>query len=900
MLLEPELKPFLARIRAVAILLVAAVAIGHGDQAGGQWPPPLQTVSGESPVLTPAASMKTIFTPPGYRLELVASEPMIQDPILIDFDPAGRLWAIEMPGFMPDLPATTEREPTGRIVVLEDVDDDGKMDKRTVFLDRLVLPRALKVLDHGVLVGEPPNLWLARDTDGDLRSDTKVLVTDTYGQLQAGPEHNANGLMWALDNWMHTSEHDSYLRFKNGQFEVRKTLSRGQWGLSMDDGGRIYRNTNEAALFVDLVPARYFMRHPALLRTRGAYESLNSDALNAVWPVRATPGVNRGYQDGVLRPDGRLARFTAVSAPTVYRGDRLPAELYGNVFVTEPAANLVARIIVSDDGTGLKARKAYEGGEFLASTDERFRPVYLSSAPDGTLYVVDMYRGVIQHRIFVTEYLRDHILGHNLVQSTGHGRIYRVVHETTKRGRKPTLSAASSTELMDVLAHPNGWWRDTAQRLLVERGDQTVVPALRQRFARAPDERTRLHALWTLDGLDGLDVATVAQALQDRSRDVRVSAIQLAERWLGDANRPLQAAVLKMIDDRDWAVRRQVAASFGELPQPLREKSLTTLLERYGDDPVSVDAAVSGLRGSEIGVIEALMQGSAATPQRDTAITVLAATIVRGGQDAAVQSVFQWAAQAERPQWQRSALVRGAEVALLNEPMPGNPPPRMPAAPSGTPVASASRGSRAGPGGAPAFPSRGTGTAPSAGEGAARGGGGRGRAPALKLTKEPALVSLAERGEELSQRANALLTRMEWPGKPGLVAAAAPLTPAEQQRFAAGKQIYVNICQACHQANGRGQDKLAPSLIGSALTLGPAAVAVRIVLNGKEGPVGLMPPLGAAFDDEQVAAVLTYIRREWDQTGSPVDAATVKEIRALTAGRTRPWTAEELARIGGQ
>jgi mono/diheme cytochrome c family protein len=893
----------LARIRAVAVLLVAAVAIGHGHQAGGQWPPPLQTVAEESPVLAPAASMKAIFTPPGYHLELVASEPMIQDPILIDFDPDGRLWAIEMPGYMPDLPATTERNPTGRIVVLEDVDDDGKMDKRTVFLEGLVLPRALKVLDHGVLVGEPPNLWLARDTDGDLRADTKELVTDTYGQRQAGPEHNANGLMWGLDNWMYTSEHDSYLRLKNGRFDVQKTLPRGQWGLSMDDGGRIYRNTNEAALFVDLVPARYFMRNPGLLRTRGAYESLNSDAVNAVWPVRPTRGVNRGYQDGVLRPDGRLARFTSVSAPTVYRGDRLPSELYGNVFVAEPAANLVSRLIVSDDGTGLKARKAYEGGEFLASTDERFRPVYLSSTPDGTLYVVDMYRGVIQHRIFVTEYLRDHILAHNLVQPTGHGRIYRVVHETTKRGRKPTLSAASSTDLVDVLAHPNGWWRDTAQRLLVERGDAGAVPTLKQRFARAPDERTRLHALWTLDGLDGLDVATVAQALQDRSRDVRVSAIQLAERWLGDANRPLQGAVLKMIDDQDWAVRRQLAASFGELPQPLREKTLTTLLERSGDDPVIVDAAVSGLRGSEMGVIEALMQGSAGTPQRDAAITVLAATIVRGAQDAAVQNLFQWAAQAERPQWQRSALLRGAEVALLNAPMPGNPPPRTAA---GAGATSAARGSRAGPGGSAAFPSRGAGATPAAGEGPARGraapgGGGRGGVSALKLAKEPALVPLAARdGDDLRQRAAALLARIEWPGKPGVAAPAAPLTGAEQQRFAAGKQIYESICQACHQANGRGQDKLAPSLVGSALALGPAAVAVRIVLNGKEGTVGLMPPLGGAFDDEQVAAVLTYIRREWDQTGSPVDAATVKEIRALTAGRTRPWTAEELAKIGGQ
>jgi mono/diheme cytochrome c family protein len=895
MLLEPVLKPVLARTRAVALFVVAAAAIAQAYQSGARWPPPLQKVAADSPVLAPAAAMKTIYTPPGYRLELVASEPMIQDPILIDFDPAGRLWAIEMPGYMPDLPATTERDPTGRVVVLEDVNDDGKMDKRTIFLDGLVLPRALKVLDRGVLVGEPPNLWLARDTNGDLRSDTKELVTDTYGQRQAGPEHNANGLMWGLDNWIYTSEHDSYLRLKNGRFEVQKTLSRGQWGLSIDDAGRIYRNTNEAALFVDLVPARYFMRHPGLLRTRGAYESLNSDELNAVWPVRPTIGVNRGYQEGVLRPDGRLARFTSVGAPTVYRGDRLPKELDGDVFVAEPAANLVARLIVEDDGSGLKARKAYAEGEFLASTDERFRPVYLSSAPDGTLYVVDMYRGVIQHRIFITEYLRDHILEHELVQPTGLGRIYRVVHETTRRGRKPTLATASSTGLVDALAHPNGWWRDTAQRLLVERGDRAVVPGLKQRVARAPDARTRLHALWTLDGLDALDVATVSQSLADRSRDVRVSAIQLSERWLGDASLPLQAVVLKMIDDGDGAVRRQLAASFGELPQPLRQKTLTTVLERNGDDPVIGDAALSGLRGSETAVIEALMQGPAGTPQRDAAITMLAATVVRGAQDPPVQDLFQWAAQADRPEWQRSAILRGAEVALMNAPMPGNPPPRIPSAARGP---ATGPGSRSGPGGTPAFPS---GPARAGGQAATAGRGGRGGGPALRLATEPALAAVAARdGDALRQRAGALLARIEWPGKPGGAAPVAPLTAAEQQRFAAGKQIYEGLCQACHQANGRGVEKLAPALVGSPLALGPAAVAVRIVLNGKEGTLGLMPPLGAALDDEQVAAVLTYTRREWEQTGSPVDAATVKEIRAQTAGRTRPWTAEELARIGGQ
>ena len=171
------------------------------------------------------------------------------------------------------------------------------------------------------------------------------------------------------------------------------------------------------------------MRHPNLLRTRGSYESLNgpNGELNDVWPIRPTRGVNRGYQFGILRADGTLAKYTSVCTPMVYRGDRLPAELYGNVFVVDPTVNLVSRIILGDSGSGLTADKAYRDvrGEFLASTDERFRPVNLSLAPDGTLYVVDMYRGIIQHKGYMTEYLRDYVLTHKLEQPNSFGRIYR-------------------------------------------------------------------------------------------------------------------------------------------------------------------------------------------------------------------------------------------------------------------------------------------------------------------------------------------------------------------------------------------------------------------------------------------------------------------------------------------
>src|SRR6476620_2298375 len=191
-----------SRYALIAGLIFATVVTGYAYQNGKPWPPGVQQVSDESPVLSPEDEMRTFFMPPGYHVELVANEPMIEEPILIDWDPDGRLWVIEMLGYMPDLAAENERAPVGRISVLEDNNNDGKMDKKTIFLDGLVQPRALKVLDHGVLVGEPPHLWLARDTNGDLRADTKELVVDSYGQELGNVEHNANGLMWGLDNWM--------------------------------------------------------------------------------------------------------------------------------------------------------------------------------------------------------------------------------------------------------------------------------------------------------------------------------------------------------------------------------------------------------------------------------------------------------------------------------------------------------------------------------------------------------------------------------------------------------------------------------------------------------------------------------------------------------------------------
>ncbi len=863
--------------RAAAATLAAAAVVAAAQSR--IWPPPVQQVKAESPALSPADEQKTFFLPPGYGVELVASEPMVVDPVAIDFDPDGRMWVVEMLGFMPDTSGTDSREPIGRVAVLEDDNDDGRMDRRTVFLDKLILPRSVKVLDRGVLVAEPPNLWLARDTDGDLKADSKELVRNDYGRLAGNPEHNANGLHWGLDNVIYTSEHTYHLELRNGAFAVQPTLSRGQWGASTDDGGRVYRNWNEQPLFVDVIAPRYYMRNPNLARTRGLYEILMDPKDMTVWPVRPTRGVNRGYRDGVLRADGTLTTYVSAGTPTIYRGDRLPKDLYGDAFVTESAGNLVHRLTIVDDGSGrLSARNSYPKGEFFASSDERFRPVNLFSAPDGTLYVIDMYRGVIQDGQYWTDYLRDYIKTNNLELPVGLGRIWRVVHTTTTRDRRPSLSKAAPSDLVALLAHPNGWYRDTAQRLLVERSARTAARALREMAAVHPDWRPRIHALWTLDGIGELDAATVQKALGDKSADVRASAVRLSEKWIGDAAQPIRAAVLALTDDASWTVRRQLAASLGNLPPADRLDHIVALLRRYGHDPITVDAAISGLARQELAALNALLEPKAPTgaaPRRaspaptDDAVAMLAAAIVRARDAEDVASVLDVAGDAARPSWQRIAVLRGADLAL-----------------------SGSRGA-GGPGGRGARGS-GLGAGARSAEAAGRGAGG------LSLEQEPAAITkLAASPGELGKLAAAVAGRLTWPGKPAPAIRVTPLTASEQDRFAKGRDIYKNLCVACHQADGRGLEKIAPSLLDSRYVVGDAGVAARIVLSGKEGRVALMPPLGGSLTDDQVAAVLTYIRREWGHTASAVTAADVKEIRGMTAGRKRPWTEEEIARLAG-
>ena len=479
--------------------------------------------------------------------------------------------------------------------------------------------------------------------------------------------------------------------------------------------------------------------------------------------------------------------------------------------------------------------------------------------------------------------------------------IYRVVHETTVRDTSPLPASASPAQLVAMLGHPNGWRRDTAQRLIVERAGRlpanqrdAVLTALTNMARTAGDWRARLHALWALDGLDRIDPALVTTALEDRSRDVRAAAIRMSERWLGEAKHPIQAAVMKRFDDTDWSVRHQLAASLGALPAGQRETALLTFLDRQPIDSVTMDAALSALRGAEGTMLDRLFSSSGnETPQRSAMLTMVAAMVVRGSQDAPIQDLFARIADTSRPPWQRAAALRGAEVAVIGGQLPG-PPPRRGRGPAAgvDPPCPTCQGARGGPGGGYAFPG--------VLEAQQQARGGRAAGPSLRLNREPAaLASVAARTDDLAPRATALLARIEWPEKPGSTNALVPLTATEQQRFDAGREVYRNVCETCHQPDGRGQDRVAPSLVGSELALAPAQVTARILMNGKEGPVGLMPPLGATLSDNEVAAVLTYVRREWGQTGTPVEPGVIAGVRAETSSRQRPWTNDELLKLIG-
>lgn len=813
--------------------------------------------------LSPEQTLATFQTEPGLKVELVASEPLISAPVAIQWDASGRLWVVEMDGFMPTEDGSGETEASGRIVILEDTDGDGRMDRRTVFLDSLVLPRAISLRGNGALVAEPPRLWWCPDENGDLRADEKISLAENYA-VGTNPEHLPNGLLLAMDNWIYSAKSNRRYRFTPaGELLAEATLYRGQWGISQDDIGRLYYNYNQDQLRADLLPASYLARNTHA-RALGANIVNTPIALDQrVYPGGPTPGVNR---EGELA-NGRLAHFTSACGPLIYRGDALGAEYRGNSFICEPAGNLVKRNIHKETGRQITAEDAHPGMEFLFSSSERFRPVNLANGPDGALYVVDMSRGIVAHSTYLTPWLRVQIALRDLSSATRHGRIWRVTRASHKESApEPLLATATPPELVAALESENGWRRDTAQRLLVEQHNPASLPRLKNAVLHSPAALARLHALWTLEGIEELSSELLLQALTDPAPPVTSAAIRLSEPFLATQPALIEKVTQLALKGR-LPVRIQAILTLGELQTPEALATILTSLADLAKEPLARAAAVSGLRGRELAALRYIAESpewKERAAGRPLVIAILAACVREGGNLGQVAELLSAMAEPSRMRdgWQvwkcRAALAGMAGTSHRKGALP--PPQVIP--------------------GAETFP--------------------------MHFDAEPtALGALtASTDEEIRALALEIASKSLWPGKPGAPAALPPalLSEAEQRILARGMADYQVTCAGCHQPSGEGQPGLAPPLARSAWVTGSIQRLGRIALHGLSGPITVrdeqynleMPPIGASLTDEQVAGILSYIRQSWGNSAPLVAAHELAEIRRLGAFRGVGWTSEEL------
>ncbi len=523
---------------------------------------------------TPAEQAKGFRLPVGYRLELVAADPDLISPGAIEFDGNGRMYVAELVSYMMDAEATREHDPISRISRWESTKGDGVFDKHTVFADKLVAPRMILPLTDGVILTsetDSDDLIKLSDTNGDGVADKREVVFTGIGQSgDANIEHQKAGLVWNMDNWIYTTYNPFRIRWTPKGFQRESTgPNGGQWGLGTDDDGKPW--------FVDAGGERGPMNFQYPIHY-GAYTPCGAGRGGRAGQPGAAPpapdpncpaGVENGFekdfavvwpppgigdmQGGLGRtrmPAQNLNHFTAATGPAIVRGDRLPADMKGDLLFAEPVGRLIRRARIENVEGLTILRNVYPEAEFLTSEDQLFRPVNISNGPDGTVYIADMYHGIIQERQWSGPgtYLRAKIEQYQLDKVASFGRIWRLRYDgrpavastPTNVGQtaipairpdfaSPRLYSDNPAQLVARLSHPNGWYRDTAQRLLILKQDKSVVPDLQQ-VARASDNLlARFHALWTLEGLGALDAGLVRAAMKDASPRMRIQAIRASE-----------------------------------------------------------------------------------------------------------------------------------------------------------------------------------------------------------------------------------------------------------------------------------------------------------------------------------------------------------------------------------
>lgn len=762
-----------------------------------------------SPALSPDEALKTFqLADPNLTIQLVASEPLVQDPVAITFDAGGRLWVAEMLGFMQDIDGTGEEDKIGRISVLFDDNGDGQMDRRQTFLDSLILPRALALVKGGILVAENMPLWFVSDSDGDFRADKKILIDSLYGGLGV-PEHSANGLLRGLDNWFYNAK--SKFRYKkiNTSWVKDTTEFRGQWGICHDDAGRLFYNYNWSQLHADLVPPNALSANRHHTATTGIDHGLTLD--RRVFPIRSNTAINRGYVPGTLDEKGRILEFASACGPLIHRGHALPKNYYGDAFVCEPTANLIKQNELWEEGFMLRAKNTYDGKEFLASTDERFRPISLASGPDGALYVVDMYKGVIQHAPYMTDYLREETLKRGLDQPIHMGRIWRITSKNKEPIGTPDLSKLNPQELVEQLDSKNGWTRDTAQRLLVEQGDVSLAPFLGELIEKGTP-LGQLHALWTLEGLGYHKADIYLSALSASDPKVAQAALRLAIR-----NTEKNPEILLEIEDfvqnsYDTAapiLKMQMVLSSHHLNSALALTTSRKFLSTYGPLPLARDVVMSSLENREMDMLKVVLKEQ--VPHRQTneiMLELLATAIVNSESETDIDRLRRITATYadEETHWIKNALVSG----------------------------------------------------------------------------------LATSSESESDMVSGIPSNID------------------SKVFATGRQKYLNLCASCHGTSGEGMRRFAPPLNKSEWVTKDDEKLAMLLLHGMQGPIevdgkmydspDILPemPSFSTLQNEDIAAIATYIRNAWGNSGTEVTSRTVGGVRFRTQGKITPWTATEL------
>ncbi|WDE98586.1 c-type cytochrome [Lentisphaera profundi] len=532
--------------------------------------------------LTPSQSIKTIQVPKGYKIQLVASEPMIKEPVDCVWDANGDMYVIEMSTYMQDADAKGEFNKSSRVIKLTDVNGDGKMDKSSVFIDNLLLPRMILPLDDRILVCETNNLniYSYRDTNKDGKADEKTIWYQG-GARKGNLEHQASGLIWNLDNWIYITKGRERFKIQNGQVIVEKHPAiKSQWGLAADDAGHFSSAQSGAE------ESFQFFQTPTIY-SQSTFPKELEEGFNTVWPIDDIPDTQGGLLR--LRTNNTLNHFTAACGHGVYRGALMP-EFYGNYLVCEPVGRLIRMAEFNPSTVFKQLKNSFPKSEFIRSSDANFRPVNVKTGPDGAIYIVDMYRGVIQEANWTTQgtYLRHIIDKYGLANNIQRGRIYRLVPENhNSKYQAPQLLNLSSQELLPLLASKNGWMRTTVRKILVLRYQQNLKNIYLEAFYKSHNTQEKIEILWTLDGIDSIDFELIKNLIFGDNQQIALQALRISDRWLKNDSR-IHGIYEKIYQDSATSeILAQVFLSLNKFgSRDFSSPYLDKFIEKYGSDPL--------------------------------------------------------------------------------------------------------------------------------------------------------------------------------------------------------------------------------------------------------------------------------------------------------------------------